>query len=75
MNRWTWVLLFASAVMTLLESEVSDWSVCESLASRLSRLSVSVSAGTARRSACSRSPERPATVAPSSLMINVRRWR
>ncbi len=50
-------------------------SVFESLASRLSRLSVSVSAGTARRSAELRSSERPATAAPSSLMRIVKRWR
>ena len=51
MNRLTCLELLASAVTTESESAVSCWRVCESLASRLSRLSVSVSAGTARRSA------------------------
>jgi hypothetical protein len=75
MKFCTSLLLLASAVTTWLELVVSAFSVAESLASRLSRLSVSVSAGTARCSAACRSPERPATAAPSSLMINVRRWR
>ena len=48
MKRLTLALLLASAVMTELESRVRFCSVVESLPSRLSRLSVCVSAGTAR---------------------------
>ncbi len=68
-------VLFASAVTTASELTVSAWIVCESLASAFSRLSVSVSAGTARRNAEPRSSERAATAAPSSLMMIVKRWR
>ena len=75
MNRFTLALLLASAVMTVFESRVRFWSVVESLASRLSRLSVSSSAGTARCRAACRSPERAAAAAPSSLMISVNRSR
>ena len=75
MKRLTLALLLASAVITLLESRVRFWIVVESLPSSASRLSVSVSAGTARRSADCRSPERAATAAPSSLTISVKRWR
>ena len=75
MNRSTVVVLLASAVITASEFAVSCSMLFESLASRLSRLSVSVSAGTARRSAAARSLERPATAAPSSLMISVNRSR
>ncbi len=75
MKFWTCLELFASAVTTALELAVSALSVFESLPSRLSRLSVSSSAGTARWSAVCRSVERPATAAPSSLMISVNRSR
>ncbi len=75
MKRLTWALLLARAVMTLSESRVRFWSVVESLPSSESRLSVWVSAGTARRSAACRSPERAAAAAPSSLTISVKRWR
>ena len=75
MKSWTCVELLASAVITELELAVSALSVWESFPSRLSRLSVSSSAGTARWSAVWRSVERPATAAPSSLMINVNRSR
>ena len=74
-NRSTCELLLASAVITLLESCVRFWSVVESLASRWSRLSVSVSAGTARRNAAWRSSDRAAAAAPSSLTISVKRSR
>ena len=75
MKRLTWVLLFASAVITVLESRVRFCNVVESLASRLSRLSVSDRAGTARCNAACRSPERAAAAAPSSLTISEKRWR
>ncbi len=75
MKFWTCLELLASAVTTASEFAVRSCRVCESLASRFSRLSVSSSAGTARRSAVWRSSERPATAPPSSLMISEKRSR
>ena len=75
MKSCTSLELLASAVTTVFELAVSAFRVCESLARRLSRLSVSSRAGTARWRAVWRSVERPATAAPSSLMISVNRSR